>query len=340
MIGAASFSSGRSEKTGSVTDWHAHWIAPEIASLFAKRSRPPFIATESDGRYFHISDAEKLPLRERQLDLEQRLIEMDQAGIDCQILSLAVLYGMGLDRSPLALEPEIIAAANQGLARAVAASGGRFGGLALLPVHDLKNAPMILERAMEEQGLLGAILPAEAFVSKAKARNYDAVFKAASRLGAHLFIHPGAWRTDEQDHGDEADMIRRRAVGFQNALSEAAITFEYTDFLDPYPDALIHVANLAGTLALLSERMVLSAERMGLSQKIGDGRLRRIIVDSSSFGARGVELAVSAFGSGRLLLGSDCPALPLIPAIQGVQNAAIDDVERSSILTGSAAARS
>lgn len=326
--------SGRAEKPALVTDWHAHWIPPDIAALFAKRTAAPFIATGPDGRYFHISNDEKLPLKEHQLDLDARLAEMDRAGIDRQILSLAVLYGMGLDRLPPLLEPDIVAANNQGLARIVAASGGRFGGLALLPVRNLENAPTILERAVGEQGLLGAILPAEAFASKTIARRYDAIFKTASRLRAHLFVHPGAWRANRPDDGDEADMIRRRAIGFQNVLSEAAITFEYTDFLDPYPDATVHLANLGGTLALLSERMVLTGERMGLSQKIGDGRLRRIIVDSGSFGVLGVEMAVRAFGQNRVLLGSDCPALPLLPATLGVRNAAIDETERRSILTG------
>lgn len=321
-----------------VIDWHAHWIPPEVTALFEARTSPPCIRRNAaEARVFHADETTILPLKEHQLDIGHRLAEMDAAGIGRQVLSLAVLYGMGLDRLPAALEGAVVTAYNDGLARLVQECGRRFLGLAALPVHDLTQAPAILERAMTE-GLLGAVLPAEAFADRPMAERYAPLFAAASRLGAHLFIHPGAWRSPHDPApGDEAAIVRRRAVRFQNDLTAAALTFEHTAFLDPYPGATVHLANLGGTLALLAERIALTAERMGLTPEHSDGRLRRILIDSASFGPGGLALAVANLGSGRLLLGSDSPALPLAPAIAAVTAAAIGEDERRAILTGRAA---
>lgn len=326
-------------KTASVIDWHAHWIPPEVTALFEARTNPPCIRRNKTGaRVFYADTTTILPLKEHQLDLDLRLAEMDAAGIDRQVLSLAVLYGMGLDRLPATLEGAIVAAYNDGLARLILKNGRRFSGLAALPIHDLAQAPAILERAMTEQRLLGAVLPAEAFADRPMAERYAQLFAAASRLGAHLFIHPGAWRSPHDPApDDEAAIIRRRAVRFQNDLTAAALTFEHTAFLDPYPGATVHLANLGGTLALLAERIALTAERMGLTPEQGDGRLRRILIDSASFGPGGLALAVANLGPNRLLLGSDSPALPLAPAIAAVTAAAIGEDERRAILTGRAA---
>lgn len=325
-------------EAATVIDWHAHWIPPEVTALFEARTSPPCIRRNAaEARVFHADETTILPLKEHQLDIGHRLAEMDAAGIGRQVLSLAVLYGMGLDRLPAALEGAVVTAYNDGLARLVQECGRRFSGLAALPVHDLTQAPAILERAMTE-GLLGAVLPAEAFADRPMAERYAPLFATASRLGAHLFIHPGAWRSPHDPApDDEAAIVRRRAVRFQNDLTAAALTFEHTGFLDPYPGATVHLANLGGTLALLAERIALTADRMGLTPEHSDGRLRRILIDSASFGPGGLALAVANLGSGRLLLGSDSPALPLAPAIAAVTAAAIGEDERRAILTGRAA---
>lgn len=321
--------------TGAV-DWHAHWIPPEVTALFEARSEPPAIVRQGGVRVFLPGDGGAFPLKDHQLDIGLRLSEMDAAGVERQVLSLAVLYGAGLDRLPADAELQVVRAFNDGLARLVAARGDRFSGLAALPVHDLAEAPALLEHAMRRQGLLGAVLPAEAFATRESARRYEAVFAAAARLKAHLFIHPGAFRAagEEADEGEMAAIVRRRAVRFQNDLTAAAVTFEYTDFLAPYPGLAVHLANLGGTLALLAERIAQTALRMDLPADRQDGRLRAIMVDTASFGPGGIALAWNTLGPGRLLLGSDSPALPLAQAVRAVEKTALAPSIRRAILAG------
>ena len=85
-----------------------------------------------------------------------RLPEMDDAGIDMQILSLTV-PGLQVD-----IEPELATKnarfANDYTAEMVAKHPDRFGAFAALPLQDPAAAAAELERAVTELGLRGALV--------------------------------------------------------------------------------------------------------------------------------------------------------------------------------------
>jgi len=321
-----------------VTDWHAHWVPPEALALLARRAMPPCLVTVAGTRRLLLADGRALPIKEAQLDLDARRAALDRAGIGRQVLSLAVVAGI----FPAALPPEVdlavAEAANRGFARITRESGGRFGGLAALPSADPARAARLLEIAVLEQGLEGGTLPADAFADDDTARRFVPVLAAAHRLRTQVFIHPGpvSGRPWPPAADDPLSMIRRRAVGFQDSLTAAAITLEYSPLLDPYPDVRVRLANLAGTLPLLAERIALSARRMALPDSQMDGRPRRILADTASFGAAGLSLAARTFGADRLVFGTDCPALQLAPALDGVNAAALAEADRATLLRGTA----
>lgn len=322
-----------------IVDWHAHWIPPEAIAVLAARGAPPRIVVGEDGRRrLDLGDGRMPPLKEDQLDLDRRRDEMDRAGVDRQILSLAVVAGIFPASLPPEVERAVAAATNRGLGRLGAQAGGRFGGLACLPGGDPKVAARILEEAIGDHGLEGGVLPADAFADDEIARALAPVLAVAHRLRSQIFIHPGprSGRPPAPGGDDPLAMIRRRAVGFQDALTQAAITLEYGDLLDPYPDAKVRVANLGGTLALLAERIALTADRMGLPPAWADGRPRRILVDTASFGAGGIALAARTLGAERIVYGSDSPALALAPGLDGLRAAALPETDRAAILGGRA----
>lgn len=323
---------------GKVVDWHAHWVPPELVAFLAARQAAPFVREDRDGRWFHPAPGLRQPVKEHQLDIDGRLAEMDRCGVDRQVLSLAVVLGTFLGSLPADLEEDLVAANNRGLARLVRQRGDRFSGLAALPIGHPERMAEVLEVAVNEQGLLGAILPAEAFASRRSAEAYAALFDAADRLGAHLFIHPGplpGTRPVPPDDDPER-MIRRRAVAFQEQMTAAAVTFEFTAFLDPFPRAVIHLANLGGTLALLADRIAMTAQRMGLPAEMAGRRLRRTVVDTASFGAAGIGLAAATLGADRLLFGTDSPALAIAPQIEGLAAAGLPPAVLADVLAGAA----
>jgi len=324
--------------TGTFVDWHAHWVPPELVELLAGRSAPPCLRESAGAPWFDPGDGRQMPLRPEPLDIDHRRRTLDAAGIDRQVVSLAVVLGAFPADLPADIEDDLVEATNTGFARLIAARGERFAALAHLPVHRPERAAQVLERAMTRQGLAGALLPAAGLADARTFARYDGLLEVAEDLGAHLFIHPAPLPggPPPPPEGDPLALLRRRAAGFQDSLTQAALTVAYSGRFDPLRRARVHVANLGGSLPLLAERIAASAGRMGLPPGWAEGGNRRFVVDTASFGPEGIGLAARVLGADRLLFGTDHPALPLGPARAALDAAPISPDARAAILSGQA----
>ncbi len=103
------------------------------------------------------------------------------------------------------------------------------------------------------------------------------------------------------------DNLRHIVLGVQARLSEVVLTLAMTDLLDGYPRVTFQVANLGGAIPMLVERLDhVSAVRFP-DAPLPSTRLRRLYVDTATFGPRGIARAAEVFGADRVLLGTDCP---------------------------------
>src|ERR1700728_1551268 len=129
---------------------------------------------------------------------EYRLPEMDDAGIDIQVLSLTV-PGLQVD---VDAETSCKNArfANDQLAEVIDQRPDRFRGFAALPLQDPAAAGAELERAVTAHGLCGALIndcvsgPGGRYLD---APEYDEVWSAAEALGVPLYLHPGSPPADQ-----------------------------------------------------------------------------------------------------------------------------------------------
>ena len=136
-------------------------------------------------------------------------------------------------------------------------------GLATLPTANVAWAAEELERAHTELGLIGAVLPLDAFVTLAGARALAPIFAVSAEASQpHLRAprrgrarHPGtvaleSGATQPVASGSPppgAPPRRRRATTCRRARSSsrrrisrpASITLALTDFLDAYPDVSV-----------------------------------------------------------------------------------------------------
>jgi predicted TIM-barrel fold metal-dependent hydrolase len=299
------------DRGSTVTDWHAHWLPPSFLDHVQRRRTPPLLTLDDGSKQLLGANGARHKIGEGLVDIEDRLRSLDRLGIDRQVLSLPGLFGVDTATSE---DPQsLVSTFNEGLSRLVEQRGDRFDGLASLPLARLDDAPAALERALTELGLVGAILPADGFVDKATARLFEDVFRVADKARAHIFIHPGPLPSvvpPQIAHPDEATALRKGVLDIQNGLTAAALTFEFTDFLDAYPAVTVHLANLGGNLAFLTERIEHGAARYNLTERHVDGSLKRIYVDTASFGPRAIEFATNTFGEDRVLFGSDAPFFP------------------------------
>lgn len=125
---------------------------------------------------------------------EARLADMDAAGIDIAVLSLAAPCIQDEFDAPQAVERAI--AANDALALAVAAHPDRYAALAALPLQDPAAAADELERCVTELGFKGALANGYSSVgSLDTAAYYDEpqylpFWERVAALGVPFYLHP------------------------------------------------------------------------------------------------------------------------------------------------------
>jgi predicted TIM-barrel fold metal-dependent hydrolase len=323
--------------TRAIIDFHAHWIAPRVVELLTARSSP------------------RPPQGQGWFDIDARLRQMDQAGVQRQVLSYVGAAYDGV-MTPDEARP-FWRAQNDDVSALVKKHPARFSGLATLPTANVAWAAEELERAHRDLGLIGATLPLDAFISLAGARALAPIFAVAQKHRSHIFVHRGAASADIPGRQPEAGATnpyfglavpdpgspRAAAAPGDNLsartllmtaihLATGVVTLALTDFLDPYPDVTVQVAMMGGAISYIAEQIQMAAEESG--QPIPAQRFQRVYLDTgqSGRGPRGIALAAKVFGADRVLFGTDSgPTATLVPTVESVNRADITPEQKRQV---------
>lgn len=323
------------------TDLHAHYVPLAVADALRARTGIPRIEKLVDGTERLVIPGGSLAFDSAYTDIQARLAFMDRIGVRRQVLSLPGLFG--IDSLPFDACRDMLRHFNEEVTAVCRLHPDRFLGLVALPFADMEASVTEFRRAREELGLVGAILPNNAFATLRHAERMRPLFELANVLGAHFFIHPGP-RPDEivpqapnvapTDAPDNP--MQRRALDVQADVGHAMVTLLFTKFLDSYPNVSVHVANLGGTLPAVIERMDHTVKARGLEMSLPSQSVRRVYVDCSSLGPRTLELAVAVYGADRIVLGTDCPIFRSDWTLDAIREARLTDTQREAILSGNA----
>ena len=201
------------------------------------RNRPFVIALEEHywdadvAKTFGSGEARDPELRRRLDDLGAlRIREMDEAGIDVQVISHGAPSTQRLDAAsavPLAKR------ANDRLHEAVRAHPDRFAGFAALPTADPKAAADELERAVAKLGFKGAMVHGPTNGVFFDDKRFWPIFERAQVLDVPLYIHP-------------------------SSPVQAVADAYYKDYLDRFPQLLTAAWGYTVETATHGIRMVLS----------------------------------------------------------------------------------
>ena len=128
------------------------------------------------------------PLQAKLLDLGAgRIADMDEAGVDLQILSLAAI---GMDELDAGTATPLARDINDELASAVKANPARLAGFATLALKDPAAAAAELDRCVSRLGFYGALVDGTTgglFLDDAR---FLPFFEAAVHLGVPVYLHP------------------------------------------------------------------------------------------------------------------------------------------------------
>jgi predicted TIM-barrel fold metal-dependent hydrolase len=319
-------------------DMHAHWVPPVLARALQQRlGQVPRTEQLPDGTERLVMPIGTLRFNAQHTDPTLRLAQMSRLGVAKQMLSLPGLFG--IDSLPFAQSAPLVRAFNDACADLCQAHPDRFCGLASLPWANMDAAVAELRRARLELGLLGAILPVDAFRSEASAMRLLPVFEAAEALGAHFFVHPGrmpdsgALPTTPPDND-----LARRALAVQHEVGEAMVTLLLSDFLQPWRNITVQVANLGGTFPAVVERMDHMLALREPDRAMPSSRARSVWVDCASLGTQALQQAVAVFGPDRVMLGTDCPIFDGARTIAGIHQSNLSPADQARVLHGNAQA--
>ena len=260
-----------------VIDVHAHYYTPRYLELIGRPGLPPAAAAALASQ-----------------SISERIDLLDQAGIDTQVLSVS-------QAQPYLPDPaaagEAAKVANNEYAALCDAHPGRFLTFAALPVPHTRQALAEITRAADLPGVVGFTLGCSVADRQLDDPVLDPVLAELDRRGSVVFLHP----VGQDDTPWLAGHNLAWLVGAPFEDTAAALRLILAGIPDRYPNLQFIIPHLGGTIPFLLARVTRKS-----AAQITAG-LRGMYYDTVSGSADALAAASRAFGTGRLLFGTDYP---------------------------------
>lgn len=247
-------------------------------------------------------------------DVEKRIADLDELGIDKQVLAPPVPPLEVFFRGRHSVE--LAAIANDSMASTVAQHSDRLLGVAMVSMHDPAEAEREVRRSIEKLGLLGVVVFAAPSSPPFDGPEFDGVFRAASELGVPVWIHP--WRPTviggKPDHA--STHLSWYVFGWPYETSVALTALVLGGVLEKYPSLNFIAHHGGGMIPFFAPRIEVMYEKGWLdythyrpfsSEDPVDG-FRRIYADTAGIGSVDTLMNVASFfGPGHMVFASDAP---------------------------------
>jgi predicted TIM-barrel fold metal-dependent hydrolase len=313
-------------------------------------TRPRVIALEE-----HYIDPEVKPLitglevmraprlEERLADVGAlRLKEMDEAGIDVQVLSHA---NPSLQKLDADIAVPLARRVNDRLHQTVTAHPDRFAAFAALPTADPKASADELERTVTQFGFKGAMvngLTGEGVFHDDK--RFWPIYERAQALDVPIYIHPGVPHPAVidayyRDYIDKYPSLLRAAWGFTVETATQGVRMVLSGVFDAYPGLKIILGHLGEGLPFYLWRISMGLARDGRGGKsFRDVFCEHFYITTSGFFSDPALLCcVMEMGIDRILFSVDYPFVDNPPGTAWVERVPLCAEDRAKLMNGNAA---
>jgi predicted TIM-barrel fold metal-dependent hydrolase len=302
-----------------------HYYDPEVAKHF-----------QQGGPESRLPD-----LRNRLFDVGAgRIREMDEAGIDVQVLSHAAPATQRMDAEtavPTARK------ANDRLLEIVQASNGRFEGFAVLPTADPGRAADELERAVTRLGFKGAMIHGLANGQWLDDKRFWPIFQRAQALDVPVYMHPAiphpaVSEVYYKDYLKEYPALLTAAWGFGVETATQAIRMVLSGLFEAYPRLKIILGHLGEGLPFSLWRIDMALGRQGNRGSSFRDAFREHfwITTSGNFSTAALLCSVMEMGTDRILFSVDYPFVLNPPGMKWMQDIPLGPEDRAKIYGGNA----
>jgi 2,3-dihydroxybenzoate decarboxylase len=269
---------------------------------------------------------------------ELRLKEMDEVGIDIQVLS----HGApSVQRLEAELAVRLARGANDRLAETVRSHPDRFAGFAMLPTADPKAAADELERAVTRLGFKGAMVHGLTGGLFLDDRRFWPIFERAQALDVPLYMHPAVPHPAVidvyyKDYVEKYPNILRAAWGFTVETATQGIRLVLSGVFDAYPGLKIILGHLGEGLPFLLWRINMALVRDGAGPNWFRDTFREHfwITTSGFFSDPALLCCMMEMGVDRILFSIDYPFVENQPGTDWVHRIPLCDEDKAKILSG------
>ncbi len=197
---------------------------------------------------------------------EDRIADMDDQGVDVQVLSL---NSPGVQNLPAADAVSVARYANDALGEIVSSHPDRFQGFAAIPTPDPEAAARELERAISTLKFRGALLNGRTGSVNADDIRFDDLYQAAARLRAPLYLHPQTpvrpvRAAYYSGLGEQLDAgFANYGIGWHYETGVQLLRMIFAGVFDRHPNLQVIVGHWGEAILFYLERIAM-LEHMGL----------------------------------------------------------------------------
>jgi 2,3-dihydroxybenzoate decarboxylase len=292
-------------------------------------------------RHIESADARAPGMRQRLDDLgELRLKEMDEAGIDLQVIS----HGApSLQRLNPETAVELAVRANDRLRDAVSVHPERFNAFAVLPTSDPDAAADELERAVTKLGFVGAMvhgLTNGVFIDD---RRFWPIFERAAALDVPVYLHPAQPHPEVvkayyADYVKDFPTITSAAWGFTVETATQSIRMVLSGVFDAYPGLKIIIGHMGESLPFSVWRINQAFSRTGNKPlSFRDYFCEHFwITTSGNFSTPALLCSILEMGVDRVLFSVDWPFVANPPGMEWMETVPLSAEDKAKIYGGNA----
>jgi len=242
-----------------------------------------------------------------------RLADMDAAGIDMQVLSVA---GDGLEKLDRDTGIAVARDINDMLANAVKSHPDRFAAFAVLPLQAPDAAAAELERCVTKVGFKGALISGTINGRFLDNPVFQPIFAAAERLDVPIYLHPAPPppAVYQAYFGDLpaplAESLSTSAWGWHVETGMHTLRMVVSGLFDRFPKLQILIGHMGENLpfSLVRADGRLTPLTPHLKQRVAEYfRTNFYITTSAYFTAPPLLCALQVFGADRMLFAVDYP---------------------------------
>lgn len=263
---------------------------------------------------------------------EQRLAEMDKAGVEIAVLGLTG-PGVHIERDTArAIKNARIS--NEFLAKEVSRRPDRYRGFAHLALQDGQAAADELERCVKDYGFCGAMIDGTTNGMFLDDPSLNVLWEKVEELSAPIYLHPAdPYRPNPSLEG--YPVLQRPVWGWGVETGSHALRLVFSGVFERFPKAKLILGHLGETLPFLLWRIdsrAIEFHKVKMfkppSQIIKDNI---IVTNSGMCSLEPLRCSIDAMGLGNVMFSADHPFEDMQVAADHIDQVAISEAERQAV---------